>query len=866
MVGKEDFFSNTNNCEINSDDSSIFLSTLSEQVENFIMITIDKNYTYKNFNSTYAQIIKRLFNIDIGIGMNLIELPLLPQNKSDILFTIDQTFKGIPYSKIIELNYMHLLYFESFYTPNFDINGKVNSVTIISRDITEKRVKDNKHEYQNVLMESIIKNTTDAVFVKDLNGKYILINDAAAKVVNKREEEIIGKDDYFLFSKEDAIEINRVESEIIQFKKTITIIEHVTDPNGKLLTFLSTKGPVFDMSENVVGIFGISRDITERNQLEINLVESEQRLNRLFQNAPLGYQSLNENGYIKDVNEVWLKTLGYKRDEVIGKWIGEFMDSDQIAILKTNFVKFKEQGKLHTEYRMKRKDGQIILVSFDGRISYNNEGKFERTHCIVNDITESKKAQLKIVESEERYRLLFSEMNQGIALYQIILDEDGVPVDYSFTDVNDYFLKMFNMTREDVIGKRATEVMPKVEKYWIDEFGKVALTGVSSNFENYFEQTGHYYSTHSYMTKPGSFAVLARDITESKKAEANILFLSYHDQLTGLYNRRFYEEELKRLNASRNLPITLVMGDINGLKLVNDTFGHARGDSLIKSVADTLKNACRTDDIVARLGGDEFVIILPNTDRNVAETVVNRIKSKLVEIQAETIDISVSFGYMTKTDSSLETTEWIKLTEDDMYRNKVYESHSMRRKTIDLIMKTLFEKNSREMLHSSRVSEICGAIASHIGLSTEEINKIKLTGLMHDIGKIGIDEKILNSNKSLTHEEWLEIKKHPEIGSRILNASVEFAEIAEVVLQHHERWDGKGYPRGLKGEEISINARIVTIADAYDAICSDRAYRNAFTEEFALSEIKKGANHQFDPLLVQVFLDMFDGLAITNQK
>lgn len=865
MVRKEDFSNNPLKDE-NDINNSVYLKTQSEQVENFIMFTIDKNYIYKSFNSKYIQIIKKLFNIDIKIGMSLIELPLSTQNKEDILFTIDQTFKGNPYSKIIELSYKRILYFESFYTPNLDSDGNVNSVTVISRDITDKRLNTNKYEYHNVLLESIIKNTTDAVYIKDLNGKYILVNEAAAKIVNKSEDEIIGNNDYYLFSEEDAKEISDSEKEIIKYKRTSTIIERVTDSNGKLITFLSTKGPIFDASEEIIGIFGISRDITERNQLEVNLIDSEQRLNRLFQNAPLGYQSLNEKGHILDVNEVWLKTLGYRREEVIGKWIGEFMDPEQITILKSNFVKFKEQGKLHTEYRMKRKDGQIVLVAFDGRISYNSEGKFERTHCIVNDITESKKAQQKIVESEERYRLLFSEMNQGIALYQIILDEEGVPIDYSFTDVNDYFLKMFNMTRADVIGKRATEVMPKVEKYWIDEFGKVALTGVSSNFENYFEQTGHYYSTHSYMTKPGYFAVLARDITESKKAEENILFLSYHDQLSGLYNRRFYEEELKRLDASRNLPITLVMGDINGLKLVNDTFGHARGDTLIKNVADAIKSACRTDDIVARLGGDEFVIILPSTDRNVADTVVNRIKSKLLEIQSETIEISVSFGYMTKTDLSLETTEWIKMTEDDMYRNKVYESHSMRRKTIDLIMKTLFEKNSREMLHSSRVSEICGAIASHNGLSTEEINKIKLTGLMHDIGKIGIDEKILNSDKALTHEEWLEIKKHPEIGSRILSASVDFAEIAEVVLQHHERWDGTGYPRGLKGEEISINSRIVTIADAFDAICSDRAYRNAYTEEFALNEIKKGSNHQFDPKLVQVFLEMYDGLVNTIQK
>ncbi len=610
------------------------------------------------------------------------------------------------------------------------------------------------------------------------------------------------------------------------------------------------------LDNNIVGVSVVWQDITERTLNERTLKINAERLRHLFERAPLGYQSLNDKGFLLDVNEAWLKTLGYQHDEVVGKWLGDFMDPDQIPTLKSNFKKFREQGKLHAEYKMKHKDGHKIDVSIDGRIGYDKEGQFERTHCIVNDITEQKIAQQRLIESEERYRLLFSEMNQGIALYKIILDENGKPTDYSFTDVNDFFLEMFEMKREDVIGKRAKEVMPKVEEYWIEEFGRVALTGQSSNFVNYFETTGRYYDTHNYATEPGYFAVICRDITESRQAQENILFLSYHDQLTGLYNRRFYEEELKRLDVERNMPMTLVMGDINGLKLVNDSFGHAQGDELIIKVADAIRKACRVDDIVARFGGDEFVIILPRTETAEANKVVDRIKSRLIEINSGSIDISVSFGVQTKQSIDEETKEWIKKTEDDMYQHKVYESLSMRSRTIDLIMKTLFEKNSREMLHSKRVSEICVSIATQLGLGNDEINKIRLTGLMHDIGKIGIDEKILNSDQKLTPEEWIEIKKHPEIGSRILSASLEFAEIAEVVLQHHERWDGKGYPRGLKGEAISLNARIISIADAFDAMCSDRAYRKAYDEQFALSEILRGAGSQFDPQLVTAFANL----------
>jgi diguanylate cyclase (GGDEF)-like protein/putative nucleotidyltransferase with HDIG domain len=345
-----------------------------------------------------------------------------------------------------------------------------------------------------------------------------------------------------------------------------------------------------------------------------------------------------------------------------------------------------------------------------------------------------------------------------------------------------------------------------------------------------------------------------RDISEKKQKQEEIEYLSYHDQLTGLYNRRFYEEELKRLDTERNLPMTIAMGDVNGLKLINDSFGHTVGDELLKKVAAGIRKGCRVDDIVARLGGDEFVIILPKTDAFITEKIMRRIKDLLFEEKVGSISISVSFGYETKTNKDESIQEVFKNAEDHMYRHKLNESSSIRSKTIDLIMNTLFEKNNREMWHSKRVGKICESIAIELGLEADVVNALKTAGLMHDIGKIGIDENILNKPGKLTKNERSEIQRHPEIGYRILSSVNEFSEIANYVLEHQERWNGTGYPKGLKGELISSQARIIAIADCYDAMTSDRTYKKALSEEEAINEIRRGFGTQFDPEIAEVFL------------
>jgi putative nucleotidyltransferase with HDIG domain len=159
------------------------------------------------------------------------------------------------------------------------------------------------------------------------------------------------------------------------------------------------------------------------------------------------------------------------------------------------------------------------------------------------------------------------------------------------------------------------------------------------------------------------------------------------------------------------------------------------------------------------------------------------------------------------------------------------------------------------MLHSKRVSEFCEDIAAKMNFNKENVSQIRIAGLMHDIGKIGIDENILNKPQKLSSDEWKEIERHSEIGYRILSSVNEFSEIAEHVLEHHEKWNGKGYPRGLKGEEISLQARIIAVADAFDAMTRDRAYGKALSEEEAINEIRRCSGTQFDPEIAGVFVE-----------
>jgi diguanylate cyclase (GGDEF)-like protein len=272
--------------------------------------------------------------------------------------------------------------------------------------------------------------------------------------------------------------------------------------------------------------------------------------------------------------------------------------------------------------------------------------------------------------------------------------------------------------------------------------------------------------------------------------------------------------EAKRLDTEKNLPISVIIADLNGLKMINDAFGHQLGDQLLQKVAGSIKSVCRPRDVLARWGGDEFVVLLPNTTYEETEKIVERIEELCCSESIDMIHVSISLGWDTKASADIEISEILKTAEDDLYKNKIIRSQGLRGDLINTIIKTLYEKNPREEKHSERVGEVAQKIGAAIGFSEIEIGKLKLIGHLHDIGKIAIEDGILNKAGKLSEREQEEVQRHPEVGYRILTATSEMQDMANCVLAHHERWDGQGYPRGISGEQIPIEARIIALVTA----------------------------------------------------
>lgn len=549
-----------------------------------------------------------------------------------------------------------------------------------------------------------------------------------------------------------------------------------------------------------------------------------------------------------DVNDSFERLTGLNREHILGKRVTEVFPNTGVCWIK-KFGNVALTGEvIHLE-----KFNEDLNKHFEA-VAY--KPKYMQFAVIIMDITERKRTEKLIRTNEENFRMLFEGSSDPIFLI------DG----YKIIDCNLATVTTFGYdSKNEIIDKSPWDISPekqsdnqlseekavKIIKSAYEE-GKVRFEWSHQRKDKTLLIMDVIISSITVRNKK-HLHVLCRDITDRKDLEQKLQYLSYHDQLTGLYNRRFFENELKRLNHQSALPLSIVMADVNGLKLINDAFGHSTGDKLLQKVAAVLTKGVRTQDLVARLGGDEFVILLPNTEASDAEEIVKRLKTRVSEQRIESLNLSVSFGISTKLHKKQKIHEILTSAEDDMYKKKLYESPSIRSKNINIIMNTLNERSSREEAHSHRVSELCESIGKALDFSDEKILELKAIGLLHDIGKIAIDGDILNKAGKLTEEEWKEIKRHPEIGYRLLSSVNEMSDIADYVLAHHEKWDGTGYPKGLKGEEIPLSARIIAIADAYDAMTSERSYRKPLTHSEAIEELKRCSGSQFDPKLVEVF-------------
>ena len=347
-----------------------------------------------------------------------------------------------------------------------------------------------------------------------------------------------------------------------------------------------------------------------------------------------------------------------------------------------------------------------------------------------------------------------------------------------------------------------------------------------------------------------------RDISERKRMEQELRQKSMYDGLTGLYNRTFFEEELRRLEKSRSFPISLILCDIDGLKIANDTYGHEQGDALLCRAARVLASCVRGGDLAARIGGDEFALVLPNTELVSAEEIAGRI-SQAVEkdnLQYPQLALSLSVGAAAAENPDCSLLETYKDADDAMYRDKLVREAEPRGAVIRVLRGALSARDGACAEHSDRVKKLACQFGKAVGLSRMELNKLRLLADMHDIGKLGVREQVLFKGMELTTEENAEFRQHPAIGRRIALASPELAPVADLIGQHHEWWNGQGYPHGLCGEEIHLLCRLLAPVDVYDNLTSAPPLGRLLSPADALAKVQAAAGTQFDPQLVTAFV------------
>lgn len=349
-----------------------------------------------------------------------------------------------------------------------------------------------------------------------------------------------------------------------------------------------------------------------------------------------------------------------------------------------------------------------------------------------------------------------------------------------------------------------------------------------------------------------------REALKRIRTEKRLKYLSFHDSLTGLYNRSFFEEELQRLDTPRLLPLSMIVVDVNGLKLVNDNFGHRQGDYLLQQVAKILKKSCRQEDIIARCGGDEFNILLPTTSYTSAQMICQRMKEECRRDPSHDlpIPITMALGVNTKSSSRQDIFLILNQAEDRMYEDKFYQRKGFHKAVLKKFLKGLSRRNGETPEHVNQLQEMAEKMGNQLCLSQEM--RLDLFSLiqLHDIGMIRLPKTILNKEGLLSQKEWQRIKKHPEFGYRIVRCLDEYLAVAENVLTHHEWWNGTGYPHGRKGEEIPLLSRIFSILDAYVSMTRKDLYRDPLTQREAVKELTKGKGTQFDPTLLKSFFQL----------
>lgn len=459
--------------------------------------------------------------------------------------------------------------------------------------------------------------------------------------------------------------------------------------------------------------------------------------------------------------------------------------------------------------------------------------------------------------------LLYEALQKSQLRNQMLVDAlpDSIYIaDYSGTVLSYRVGKVFSSKTPvgKPIGQKLQDVlMMKNSQILMEKIEQALSTGEIQFFEYQYQRMKTTIYQEVRIVAAGTKEVIAiiRDITKRKDMEDKLHYCAFHDRMTGLYNRVYFEEQLKVLSESCQRPVAIVLCDIDGLKLINDTFGHQAGDELLISAAAIIKECFSGIAEVARVGGDEFAVILCNSSSVEIEEICQCIRRRVGAFREMNtkIPLSISIGFGITACPAQSIAEVFKIADDNMYREKLHSSQNIRNSIVENLTKTLGARDFAADGHMDRLQQFVIKMAESVGLQGSNLSALRLLGQFHDIGKVGIPDHILFKPGRLSDDEFMIMKRHCEIGYRIAQSSSELSSIADWILKHHEWWNGQGYPLGIKNEEIPLVCRIFSIADAFDAMTNERPYRRAMTYNEAIDELERCAGTQFDPNLVPLF-------------
>ena len=629
------------------------------------------------------------------------------------------------------------------------------------------------------------------------------------------------------------------------------------------------------------GLSVLFRDVTERRETRQRLEDSEERYRSLYERNLDAVFSFDAAGRFVDANPACEAVSGYTPDELRGtSFLPLVVPEDQARTLASFALALRGQAR-HERIALRHKSGRRVELTI-AKTPIFVAGRVVGVHGIARDITAQVQAEAARSQAEAALRESERSLRAAAAaspVAMMISDWQTSEILYA----NAHVRGLFGLgPDEEVAGRRAAAFYAVPA----DRAALQALLVASDHLQSWEGQVRRTDGTTFWavgafqrMTYNGREAIFSayHDASLQKRRLDEALTEADQDPLTGLLNHRSFHrrlaEETERARQT-GAPLAVALLDLDNFKFFNDAYGHATGDEVLRRVADALRAACRAGDTVARFGGDEFALLLPEVGGAGAEEITARLRADLGEVRYQpngsrgAIPLGLSVGVALFPGEAETRLDVMQTADERLLRAKSGEvadtearrTRSLLRRSVegfsmvDALVSAVDNKDRYTCRHSEEVLVHALALARHLGLDADAVQTVTVAALLHDVGKIGIPDAILRKPGALTGEEFEAVKRHPSLGAAIVAAVPGLSEILDAVRGHHERWDGGGYPAGLRGEETPLLARLLAVADAYSAMTSDRPYRKGLSPETARRLLAEGAGTQWDPACIAAFL------------